>query len=92
MIKIEITPNQQRPITRSGTTKDGKEYVMQEQHAYIYLGGDYPTEFVINIPRGDQPYAAGLFTIDASSLRVGQFMRLEVARDIKLIPLDAKKA
>lgn len=91
MIKVEITPNQARLITRSGTTKDGRPYSLNEQKAYIYLGGDYPTEFTLSIPQGHAPYAAGFYNLGASSLQVGAFGRLEVSRDIALFPVqDAK--
>lgn len=89
MIKVEITPNQARIITRSGTTKDGKQYSMQEQHAYIYLGGDYPTEFTFSIPQGNPCYLAGNYCLSEKSLRVGQFGRLEVSRDIFLLPISS---
>lgn len=91
MIKVEITQNQTRLITRSGTTRDGRQYTMQEQHAYIYLGGDYPTEFAISIPQGHSAYPSGFYTLGAGSLRVGQFSKLEINREIQLLPLDSKK-
>lgn len=91
MIKVEITQNQSRLITRSGTSKDGRQYTMQEQHAYIYLGGDYPTEFSISIPQGHSAYPAGFYELGACSLRVGQFLKLEINRDIQLLPLEVKK-
>lgn len=93
MIKVEITPNQANLITRNGTTKDGRPYSLSEQKAYIYLGGDYPTEFTLSIPQGRAPFPAGFYTLGASSLHVGAFGRLEVSRDISLFPVqETKKA
>ena len=91
MIKVEITPNQTRLITRSGTSKDGRQYTLQEQRAYIFLGGDYPTEFSISIPQGHSAYPAGFYELGACSLRVGQFSKLEINREIQLLPIDNKK-
>jgi len=88
MIKVEITQNQSRLITRSGTTKDGRQYTIQEQHAYVYLGGDYPTEFVFFVQQGRSAYPSGFYELGSSSLQVGQFGRLEVAREISLYPLE----
>lgn len=91
MIKIEIRPEQAFIKTRSGVSTTGKNYTLQEQRAYIYLGGAYPVEFVINIPQGQPAYSAGIYELSPESLRVGQFGRLEVSKGIILLTTTDKK-
>lgn len=91
MVKIEIRPEQAFIKTRSGVSKTGKSYTLQEQRAYAYLGGAYPVEFVINIPQGQPAYPAGVYELSPNSLQVGQFGRLEVAREIILLTITDKK-
>ncbi|MBT0723103.1 DNA-binding protein [Rosenbergiella sp. S61] len=86
MIKIEIKPSQAVADTRSGVSKTtGKAYTIPEQSAYIFLGGDYPQMFKINLENGQPPYPAGLYSLHESSIYVGDFQKLRVGK-IVLVP------
>ncbi|MBN3182562.1 single-stranded DNA-binding protein [Pectobacterium brasiliense] len=86
MIKIEIKPSQALADTRSGVSKaTGKPYTISEQSAYIFLGGDYPQMFKINLENGQSPYPAGIYSLHESSIYVGDFQKLRVGK-IVLVP------
>lgn len=90
MIKIEIKPNQAVVDSRSGVSKrDGKPYTINEQSAYIFLGGDYPQLFKFNLENGQPAYPAGLYELHESSIFVGDFQKLRVGK-IVLISLSEK--
>ena len=96
MLRIEITPSQAELTVRSGITNTGKPYTIQEQHAYVYLGGDYPMPFLIPIPEGRGAFAPGQYVLGLKSITIGRFSKLEFSREFELIPfepknLDAKK-
>lgn len=87
MIKVEITAEQAKVNTRSGVSKTtGQQFTINEQEAYIYLGSVYPQLFKFNIDNGVQPYSAGIYELDASSLFVGDFSKLRISK-IVLKPL-----
>lgn len=90
MIKIEIKPSQVEITERSGE-KDGKKWSSRDQHAYIYLGGDYPELFVFRLQDGQLPYEAGFYELVESSIEVGEFKRLKFSRSFILRPLQDKK-
>ncbi|EJE7953729.1 DNA-binding protein [Salmonella enterica] len=91
MIKIEIKPSQAVADTRSGVSKStGKAYTISEQSAYIFLGGDYPQMFKINLENGQAPYPAGLYTLHESSIYVGDFQKLRIGK-ILLLPYQESK-
>lgn len=86
MIKIEVKPSQAVADTRSGVSKStGKPYTISEQSAYIFLGGDYPQLFKINLENGQSPYPAGIYHLHESSVYVGDFQKLRVGKII-LVP------
>ncbi|HFE7521663.1 TPA: single-stranded DNA-binding protein [Salmonella enterica subsp. enterica serovar Newport] len=91
MIKIEIKPSQVGANERKGV-KDGKEWSSREQHAYIYLGGDYPELFVFRLQDGQPPYEAGFYELVESSIEVGEFKRLRFSRSFALRHLQNNKA
>lgn len=85
MLDIEITPAQSTAVTRSGTTQDGRAYSIRQQNAYAFLGGDYPELFTFRLNEDQAPYPAGYYTLDPSSLTVGNYNRLSIGF-VKLIP------
>lgn len=90
MIKIEIKPSQAVVDSRSGVSKhDEKPYTINEQSAYIFLGGDYPQLFKFNLDNGQSPYPAGMYELHESSVYVGDFQKLRIGKVI-LLPLDKK--
>ena len=42
MIKVEIKPSQAQFTTRSGVSRQGKPYSLNEQLCYVDLGNEYP--------------------------------------------------
>ena len=91
MIKVEIKPSQVTVITRNGTSKSGQAFSINEQKAYIYLGGDYPQEFKLNLEQGQPPYSAGFYELHESSIFVGDYSKLRIG-NIMLVPItDGKK-
>lgn len=73
--------------TKEGTSsRTGKGYKMREQTAYLHLPGvDFPQVFTLTLGDAQPPYQPGEYTVEAP-LRVGDFGRLEVARDLRLVP------
>lgn len=80
-------------VIKSGTAtprlikrKDGTQMIFNEQRAAIELGEDFPLPFTINLQDNQPPYPPGRYLLDPSSLEVGDFDSLRVARRINLIP------
>lgn len=74
--------------TKEGVSKkNGQGYSMREQQAYLHIPGlDFPQSFSLNLGRDQPPYQPGEYTVDAP-LRVGEYGRLDVARDLRLAPV-----
>lgn len=74
--------------TKEGTGKQsGKPYKMREQTAYLHLAGvDFPQVFTLSLGDQQPPYQPGEYIVEAP-LRVGDFGRLEVVRDLRLAPM-----
>jgi len=88
MIKVEIKPSQEAVNRRTGISqKTGREYSINEQKAYFYLGADYPQQAKINLEDGQPPYRAGFYELSLESFEVAAFDRLQV-RKIILIPIE----
>lgn len=67
--------------------KDGTQMIFNEQRAAIERGEEFPIPFTINLQEGQQPFPPGKYMLDPSSLEVGDFDSLRVARRIDLIRL-----
>ncbi|MBP3141862.1 single-stranded DNA-binding protein [Aliivibrio fischeri] len=80
MLKIEIFSDS-KTTTRTIKGKDGKaDRSLQEQEAYAYLGGKFPTQMKLSIEEGQEPYVAGIYTVHSSSFIVNNFGGLELKR------------
>ncbi|WP_411831962.1 single-stranded DNA-binding protein [Pseudoxanthomonas mexicana] len=85
-------------VIKSGTSaprvikrKDGTQVIFNEQKAAIEKGDDFPTPFTITLGDGQPPYPPGRYMLDVSSLEVGDFNALRIARRIALLPLPSTK-
>jgi hypothetical protein len=87
MIKIEVKSGE----VMSKTTKTGRPYRVQQAWAHL-VGKDghplaYPVEMEMSYwDAADQPYPPGIYTLDPSSVYVGEFRRLSLG-NLKLRPL-----
>ena len=84
MIKIEVKSAE--VTTKSGiAAKTGKPYSIREQEAWAFLCSvtgpqPYPSRTVLNLEDDQPPYPPGQYTIDASSIYVGDFGSLRLGR------------
>lgn len=64
----------------------------REQRAYLFRPGErYPLPFKVSL--GDRgAYAAGRYRLGPASVVVGKWGRIELARDLELIPAPAVAA
>ena len=92
MLQIEVFPENVALITRTLPPKDGKPgRSFNEQIAYAHLGGKFPVEMKLSVKDGQLPYAAGTYSVDASSFAINNYGGLELKRfglTIKPIELD----
>lgn len=58
-----------------------------EQSAAVEKGGDFPIPFKLTLADDQQPYPPGRYIVDASSFEVGDYGRLTIGRNLKLIPV-----
>jgi hypothetical protein len=72
--------------TKKGTSaKTGKPYEMRDQDAALHdTGAKYPRECKWPLARDQQPYAPGVYVV-GNALAVGDFGRLQLARDLVLV-------
>ena len=96
MIRIEVV--NVIPDTKNGVSaKSGKPYSIREQEAWAYTYNaqgtlnPHPQKIKIILEDAQQPYPAGQYMLDASSLYVGKFDSLMIGR-VKLLakPVAAK--
>ncbi|MCG9630139.1 G5P family DNA-binding protein [Vibrio sp. Isolate30] len=87
MLKIEIFPEHEQPITRTLPGKDGKQArTIREQIGYAYLGGKFPVEMKLSLQDDQSAYKSGNYELDSSSFTVNNFGGLELKRfGIKLV-------
>ena len=76
---------------RNGMSRSNKQYSIREQQAALDNGGDFPHPFVLNLEDKQPAYPPGEYTLDPSSVYVGDFNKLTLGR-VKLLPLVARKA
>lgn len=89
-MRIEIKSSEVN--VKAGTSKrTGKPYSITEQVGYLHVSGEaYPVRCVLQIEEGQQAYAPGLYDTQ-DELFVGDFGRLGVSRQMKLVPIAARK-
>ncbi|CAM3254329.1 MULTISPECIES: single-stranded DNA-binding protein [Vibrio] len=93
MLKIEIFPEDVKVATRTTKPKDDKPgRDIYEQDAYAYIGGKFPVQMKLQLEKGQQPYAAGLYTPHSSSYAINNFGSLELKRFGQIIePLEVER-
>ena len=76
MIRIEITDGHVE--TREGKIKSGarqgEQYRIRTQEAYIHNGHAYPARFKLSLPDDLAGYAPGFYTLAPESFGVGEFV------------------
>ncbi len=71
--------------SRTLPARDGKpSMTFRTQKAAIMRADDFPLPFELSLDQDQQPYAKGLYDLDASSLESGKFNGLQFARRIKI--------
>ncbi len=82
-INVEITDAAVN--TRGGKTRNGDDWSIREQQAWLHLlGKRYPQEFVMQLRDQDSPYHPGLYKLLMSSITIGKFGKLEFHRFLDL--------
>lgn len=78
---------------KSGTsTKSGNKYEIREQAAALHdTRKKYPQAIRWQLNRDQAPYAPGMYDID-SPLAVGDFERVQLSRNVVLLPVKTAKA
>lgn len=90
MLKVEIKSAVAAPrnITIKNGPKAGQQTTFHEQEAYIFLMDQdgnprpYPmlTTLNIDVERGQQPYAPGVYVVDDRSFYLDRFRQLSVGK------------
>jgi len=81
-VKVEV--HNEVIETRSGTSKNGKDWVMHEQDVWVYLTGEpFPTKAVVQLPEvsNGKPQAMkkGVYDLDLTlCMKIGNFHGIEV--------------
>ena len=88
MIRIEVV---NASVDERSGNKNGKNWVIREQAGYAHLLDDqgkpmkYPVACTLPLEKDAPPYQPGFYMLDARSIYVGDFRRLELGR-VRLIP------
>lgn len=81
MIKIEIDSDQ--IDERRGTNEKG-DWSIRSQKAYAHLPGNkYPSETSITLDRNQEAYSKGVYTLDPSSIILGNYNSLQLRPKLK---------
>lgn len=75
---------------RNGTGRNSKPYSIREQQAALDNGGDFPHPFVLNLEDKQPAYPPGEYTLDMSSIYVGDYNKLALGR-VKLVPMQSAR-
>jgi len=70
-------------VTNRSGTKNGKDWSMDTQHAWAQLPSKpYPLEIQITLGKGQAPFPAGDYIVDASTAWVSKFgdLHLDVSK------------
>lgn len=70
------------------SARTGKPYTIREQDGWLDTGDSYPAKVSITLGDNQQPFPAGEYFI-TNPLQPGRFGRLEVPRDLGLVPVPA---
>lgn len=65
------------------------KFEVMQQQAVLHTSDGQVRKFTLSLAQGEAPYPVGEYTISDESLQVTQYGGLELARNIKLVPLKA---
>lgn len=97
MIKIEIS-TAQFDEKRGTSARTGKPYAIREQEAWAYLTDrdgkpqPHPQRIKVTLSDGEAPYNPGVYTLDPSSIFVGDFSQLNIRARLRPLVQSAAKA
>jgi len=75
-IEVKSVALEQKTVTG----KDGKQYVIREQDAWVDLGKAYPQAVRLSIELGKEAYRPGNYALDPSCLYIDRFGKLSLGR------------
>lgn len=64
--------------TRSGTSKQGRAYTINEQEAYLHNGNAYPVKIKINLENGQPAYQPGNYNLHPSSFYADRYNSIAI--------------
>jgi hypothetical protein len=84
-MKVEVEIKSQEISQKTVHGKDGKVYVIREQHGWVNLGDEYPQKLKIPLEEGAGAYLPGQYLMSPKCLYVDRFGRLSLGR-LNLVP------
>jgi hypothetical protein len=69
------------------TPRNVGDFKFEEQSAIMEAGAVDRFEITVQVPRGKAPYSVGRYTLDGSSFERDKYGRIQLRRDIRLVPL-----
>lgn len=86
-IKIEVVDG--KVETREGKIKSGarqgEDYRIRTQEAYIHNGHAYPQRFKLQLPDNVTGYMPGFYSLAPESFTVGDYEQLGLSRSLVLV-------
>jgi hypothetical protein len=70
---------------KRGTSREGKQFHIREQSAYLDAGKAYPVEIKVPLDESAPPYPPGNYLVDPQCLYVDRYGQLALGR-LKLMP------
>lgn len=101
MLKIEVKNSEVQE--RSGKTKDGRDWKIRNQEAYVHIQArngtpmPYPEKIFLQLDNGNanrapqSPYAVGTYYLSDSSAYVGDYSTLRLGTPVLLSELEYKQ-
>lgn len=90
-IEIESNAVEQRGGTIKSGDRKGEQWSMRSQVGWLSNGGKYPVKVSIPLKDDQSPYGAGFYTFAPECFEAGDFDRLQFARHLSLLPVQAAK-
>lgn len=93
-IEVEVQSNivEERGGTIRKGDRVGERWSMRQQEAWLHNGRVYPERFVIALADTQAPYPPGRYELAPSSIEVGEYSKLQFARELQLLKLTEPKA
>lgn len=77
MFRVEVR-SKETDIKQGVSARSGKEYRIEEQNAYLFLGDEpYPQKVRITLPDNEPAYEPGYYEVSPHSFYVGGFSQLQ---------------